>query len=298
MRLEDTLLITLMRNLLKKGDRIWHKGVYGVHQVDKIGETVLDVPASMNRPAYSGPAFDIRLIGSIGITLTPAETDDFDLEKGATDEYGTDWYLVKHSQKRRVQEARVQPLGTPLLIMILQREIGKGHKVLIDFRKDGSRHEGVIYRVVPDSLVSTILYNDDGILDLVLIDNATAEEDATLCKNPTGTLTLTNTSELDEGKADAPIWVDLINMLISKGEKVYTWDGDNHDDDGIVCSINKAVAGSDGLVYLLCTYAKAWAGNGAMAGTNAGEIVCDGDLDDYRFEKIDGIHWLKAPHEA
>jgi hypothetical protein len=297
------LLIILMRKLIAKGDRIWHKGAFSKLQVERIGTVSVDRAASFDTPEYHGPAYDIKVFHGIGLTMTPDEAETkYELVQmpKKSDQEWDDWELKRIYPKRKVEEAKRQPLETPLVMMILKRELDKGNKVLIDFRKDGSRHEGVVYqvRIEPNAFVSTIMYNDDGVLDLVLIDNATAEEDATLCKNPTGTLTLTNTSELDEGKADAPIWVDLINMLISKGEKVYTWDGDNHDDDGIVCSINKAVAGSDGLVYLLCTYAKAWAGNGAMAGTNAGEIVCDGDLDDYRFEKIDGIHWLKAPHEA
>lgn len=207
--------------------------------------------------------------------------------------------------------------NTPLVIRLLQQQLSKGNKVLIDFQYN-RRHQGTIVKVSHgqkwmDDDTIVVIY-EDGVYpqsarDSVMLKASTADGVVDLMKNADGALVFTNAQEvaeevqdadtpvIGESEADAPLWVAIVNMLVDKGEKVYTWDGDNHDDDGIVCSIKRAKYGSDGRVYLLCDYADDWAGNGALAGTFAGEIVCDEEVEDYRFEVRRGVHWLLAPHE-
>lgn len=300
--MNEPLLIILIRKLIAKGDRIWYQGACGAVQVERIATITLDQSTAFGEDRYSGPAYNVKVHNGIGLTMTPhiVETK-YDLVKQPKPpgQEWIDWDLVKISPMRRVEEAKVQSTETPLIVTLLQQELTKGNKVLVDYRTGGPRHEGVAtsVRLKPNPYAATIMYEDDGVQDFFILDNATADDDVTLWKNPDGILTLTNATELDEAKAEAPIWVDLVNMLANKGQKVLTWDGDDHSADGIVCRISKAKFGNFGHVYLKCDYDEDWPGNGALAGTDAGEIVCDGDLDNYRLETKDGSHWLLAPWE-
>jgi hypothetical protein len=96
----EPLLISTMRKLMAKGDRIWLRGSFALLEVRKIGKVVVDHPRTMDSDEYHGPAYSIDVHGGIGVSMTPDEAETrWTLEKTRiglkTEDAPDDWELKR-----------------------------------------------------------------------------------------------------------------------------------------------------------------------------------------------------------
>lgn len=88
---QEPLLITMIRKLMDKGERIWYKGNFSMLQAKGIGKLSVDQPGYLDREEYHGPAFEIKMHDGMGPVITPPEADT----KWALERYRDDWQLKR-----------------------------------------------------------------------------------------------------------------------------------------------------------------------------------------------------------
>lgn len=91
----EPLLISTMRKLLTKGDRIWLKGAFSLVEMRKIVTAIVDQPRGLDQDEYHGIAWKIDVYGGVGMSLTPDDAE-------------TKWTLVKRDRPSSVQHWELQ----------------------------------------------------------------------------------------------------------------------------------------------------------------------------------------------
>ena len=70
---DEPLIITLMKQLLKKRKKIWAKGAFAMLEVTGFSKVSIDTID------YTGPAYNIKVSGGVGYILTPNELEAYDI---------------------------------------------------------------------------------------------------------------------------------------------------------------------------------------------------------------------------